>query len=264
MPELDLGNVKGPQGKSAYQSALDAGYSGSEEAFNTAMAKAPDAVLYTAQTLTDEQKAQARGNINAAPGGFGLGELTGRTANGFSDITGYGFFRIPTESGFAPDTSTNWGGVYIGASLSYGTLLYARNNALMAVREVSGGEVGPIEWVNPPMQLGIEYRTTERYLGKPLYKKLIEFPSLTGRDYVQVHGRSGFVISAIGEVRSPQDTNFWMPMVVNPIAGQANTPFPTISFTNVYSADVGVVCASTSEHIGQPARVLVTYYKTTD
>lgn len=66
MPELDLGNVKGPQGKSAYQSALDAGYSGSEEAFNTAMAKAPDAVLYTAQSLTDEQKAQARTNIGAA------------------------------------------------------------------------------------------------------------------------------------------------------------------------------------------------------
>lgn len=65
MPELDLGNVKGPQGKSAYQSALDAGYSGSEEAFNKAMAKAPDAVLYTAQSLTDEQKAQARTNIGA-------------------------------------------------------------------------------------------------------------------------------------------------------------------------------------------------------
>lgn len=66
MPELDLGNVKGPQGKSAYQSALDAGYSGSEEAFNTAMAKAPDAVLYTAQSLSDAQKERARGNIGAA------------------------------------------------------------------------------------------------------------------------------------------------------------------------------------------------------
>ena len=31
------------------------------------------AVLYTPQTLSDDQKAQARGNINAAPGGFGLG-----------------------------------------------------------------------------------------------------------------------------------------------------------------------------------------------
>lgn len=217
-----------------------------------------------AQSLTDEQKAQARGNINAAPGGFGLGELSGRTANSFSDITGYGFYRIPTESGFAPDTSTNWGGVYIGASLSYGTLLYARNSALMAVREVSGGEVGPIEWINPPMQLGVEYRTTERYLGKPLYKKLIEFPSLTGRDYQYIDSRVGFAISAIGEVRSPQDTNFWMPMVVNPVAQEDSTPFPTIAFTNFYSANIGVVCASTSIYIGQPARVLVTYYKVTD
>lgn len=177
MPELDLGNVKGPQGKSAYQSALDAGYSGSEEAFNTAMAKAPDAVLYTAQSLTDEQKAQARGNINSAPGGFGLGELTGRTANSFSDITGYGFYRVPSESGFAPDASSNWGAVYIGVSLSYGTLLYARNNALLAARAVSDGEVGPIEWVNPPMELGTEYRTTERYLGKPVYVKTFNIPT---------------------------------------------------------------------------------------
>ena len=31
----------------------------------------------------------------------------------------------------------------------------------------------PWEWVNPPMQLGVEYRTTERYLGKPVYVKLV-------------------------------------------------------------------------------------------
>lgn len=133
-----------------------------------------DAVSVTPQTLSDDQKSQARENINAAPGGFGLGELTGRTANSFADITGYGFYRIPSESNFAPDTSSNWGAVYIGASLSYGTLLYARNNALMAVRAVSGGEVGPIEWVNPPMELGTEYRTTERFLGKPVYVKVVD------------------------------------------------------------------------------------------
>lgn len=33
-----------------------------------------DVVLYTPQTLSDEQKVQARGNIGAAPDGFGLGE----------------------------------------------------------------------------------------------------------------------------------------------------------------------------------------------
>lgn len=85
MPELDLGNVKGPQGKSAYQSALDAGYSGSGEAFNTALKEVPGhiansgihvtsaqktawdgAVRYdAAQSLSDAQKAQARSNIEA-------------------------------------------------------------------------------------------------------------------------------------------------------------------------------------------------------
>lgn len=125
-----------------------------------------------------------QGIANSAPGGFGLGESSGRTANGFSDITGYGFYRIPTESGFAPDTSTNWGGVYIGASLSYGTLLYARNNALMAVREVSGGEVGPIEWLNPPMEFGIEYRTTERYLDKPVYVSLRKMGACSAGEFI--------------------------------------------------------------------------------
>lgn len=30
------------------------------------------------------------------------------------------------------------------------------------------------EYANPPMQLGVEYRTTERYLGKPVYAKTID------------------------------------------------------------------------------------------
>ena len=41
----------------------------------------------------------------------------------------------------------------------------------------------PWEWGNPPMQLGTEYRTTERYLGKPVYVKLValgEAPSTKG------------------------------------------------------------------------------------
>lgn len=29
-------------------------------------------------------------------------------------------------------------------------------------------------WEHPPMQLGVEYRTTERYLGKPVYVKLVD------------------------------------------------------------------------------------------
>lgn len=34
-----------------------------------------------------------------------------------------------------------------------------------------------VEWVNPPLALGVEYRTTERYLGKPVYVKAVNFGS---------------------------------------------------------------------------------------
>lgn len=34
---------------------------------------------------------------------------------------------------------------------------------------------GSQEWINPPMMLGVEYRTTERYLGKPVYALCANF-----------------------------------------------------------------------------------------
>ena len=207
-----------------------------------------------AQSLTDTQKTQARGNIDAAPGGFGLGELTGRTANSFSDITGYGFYRIPTESDFAPDTSTNWGGVYIGANLSYGTLLYARNNALMAVRAVSGGKVGPIEWINPPMQLGVEYRTTERFWERPVYYKIVDCGKIADNKQVE-HG-----IVNMRDCISFQGLRGGMPM-------------PSISNNNLsdpwsfYVADVSrtkITLACGTSAAGGNFHVMLKYTKTTD
>lgn len=33
---------------------------------------------------------------------------------------------------------------------------------------------GTVEWVNPPMAIGVEYRTIERYFGQPVYAKLVD------------------------------------------------------------------------------------------
>ena len=35
-----------------------------------------------------------------------------------------------------------------------------------------------VEWVNPPMLVGVEYRTTERYNGKPVYVKVVDYGQL--------------------------------------------------------------------------------------
>lgn len=200
MPELDLGNVKGPQGKSAYQSALDAGYSGSEEAFNKAMAKAPDAVLYTPQSLTDTQQTQARGNINAAPGGFGLGTRSKwlTDADDLNNIYQGGFYfwygdKKPANS----PKDIYYGGMIVmsRSPTEFVQQVFTITDTsilqnCMLVRTAYNNTWYPWEWVNPPMLLGTEYRTTERYLGKPVYVKTFNIPTSVftnqGADYA--HG----------------------------------------------------------------------------
>lgn len=44
----------------------------------------------------------------------------------------------------------------------------------------------PMEYLNPPMKLGIEYRTTERYLEKPVYVKAVDCGSCPASGYKDV------------------------------------------------------------------------------
>lgn len=76
----------------------------------------------------------------------------------------------------------------------------------------------PFEWVNPPMDLGVEYRTTERYLGKPVYVKMVDCGSLPNAGYKAVNigtpglekviEISGCAIDTKGDFYSIPATNF--------------------------------------------------------
>ena len=46
---------------------------------------------------------------------------------------------------------------------------------------------GVTEWVNPPMALGVEYRTTERYLGKPVYVKTVYVGEIAANTNTAAH-----------------------------------------------------------------------------
>ena len=51
----------------------------------------------------------------------------------------------------------------------------------------------PFEWEHPLMQIGVEYRTTERYNGKPVYAKAISFGQAPNATYKDVsHGIENF------------------------------------------------------------------------
>ena len=59
------------------------------------------------------------------------------------------------------------------------------------------GKWQPVEWINPPMTLGTEYRTTERYLGKPVYCKLIDFGAVPAVNTNKTVSFAGLGISRI-------------------------------------------------------------------
>lgn len=140
-----------------------------------------------AQSLTDGQKTQARGNINAAPGGFGLGgdakQLT--SDDDVNTIGASGWYAW--ESNNVPTNAiavTNWTIMRVDAynsGVKVQTLYGATDGVefimqpIVARRMIYGSKIGAWEYVNPPMQLGVEYRTTERYLGKPVYAQLMNF-----------------------------------------------------------------------------------------
>lgn len=274
MPELDLGNVKGPQGKSAYQSALDAGYSGSEEAFNTAMAKAPDAVLYTAQSLSDTQKAQARGNINAAPGGFGYGDTLASidinndeaAFNSALDALLSGLENyVAKQIRFANyPVGGQKGGTFVGTlykhDATYAVLYGSSYDGGTIQKRKLAGAWQPWEWVNPPMELGVEYRTTERYLGKPVYAKLIPCETMPANSTYTAYidnADEAHVINAIvsAHIYSISDSQYANESIVYIVGGRALGGGNEQSYITLKNNYAGT---------GIGYNVLVKYTKTTD
>lgn len=67
---------------------------------------------------------------------------------------------------------------------------------------------GVIEWVNPPLALGVEYRTTERYMGKPVYVKVVDCGYFAAAGTVKtiktVDGNAEHMVGCTGRVREWQ------------------------------------------------------------
>lgn len=153
------------------------------------------AVRYdAAQTLTDAQKTQARANIAAAPSRFGLGEnlTTGPMMQILTKETldttynnGWYFANDVNIAGFSQATirvDSSGRTIYQTAYVATKDGYVLRRYLVDTIGSPTQTSFGPWEWVDPPMYLGDEYRTTERYLGKPVYVKVVDcgaMPSAT-------------------------------------------------------------------------------------
>ena len=127
-----------------------------------------------------------------APDGYGLGANTARLITDGNDALVGGWFYWENIDTNLPFT---YGHLRVDPRLSSsnGQILMqtAYSNSYpgcVAQRKMINGAFKPWEWVNPPMTLGVEYRTTERYLEKPVYARLVNcgnMPSAGGVKTVQ-------------------------------------------------------------------------------
>ena len=213
-----------------------------------------------AQSLTDTQKTQARGNIEAAPAGFGVGEVV-------SDVT-----FIPT---LAELDATEKSGLYFYYSNeAIGSFPYGQYGMVLVLstagvkrqyffprqtdsrwwvrQKTNYAETwGEWEFGKVPMDLGVEYRTTERYLGKPVYVKAVDCGNLPapGSTKNVSHGISGC-----------------LPIMVTAQMSNSNT-IPWLGKFTVGADNTNIVLyspADASDFSGLTAMAILKYTKTTD
>lgn len=122
-----------------------------------------------------------RGAENLTPGGFGLGTVAVNISD-LNDATKNGWYMNGAggEAVHAPDNVAGWLVLVCAYSndIVYQTAYrYGSDEGLISARRAHHNLLGgwqPWEWINPPTLLGVEYRTVERYNGKPVYMKLVD------------------------------------------------------------------------------------------
>lgn len=223
-----------------------------------------DTVLYTPQTLSDDQKTQARTNINAAPDGFGLGNIGKLLTpeDNLDEVKTNGWDRNAPPQGTLPSVIGQpmdatlirvWGNGAVCYQESINITDDAGHGCLCA-RTIYASIIYPWEWVNPLMQIGVEYRTTERFWGKPVYYKIVDCGKIADNKQVE-HG-----IVNMRDCISFQGLRGGMPM---PSISNNNLSDPwSFYVADVSRTKITLTCGTSA--VGGNCHVMLKYTKTTD
>ena len=128
------------------------------------------------------------GLVGAAPSGYGLGEHIAMIVRDVNNATRRGWFLAEPGATNSPNSTyyvaVRSDGVDGNSLVQTAYVLDSYFSKL--VRRKTFGTWGAWEYENPPMALGVEYRTTERYYGKAVYCKAINFGALPNATTISV------------------------------------------------------------------------------
>ena len=143
-----------------------------------------------------------------APAGFGLGasskDISGVDPN---TITTYGWYQFAGGHANYPTDMGGYSYMFVASRNSDNVtqFVFVSNNAysqgLIYKRAKVAGTWYAWECLNPPMDAGVEYRTTERYNGKPVYTKLVNLGVVANQGSYST-GVSGVVIRYVAQLPS--------------------------------------------------------------
>lgn len=168
----------------------------SEEAqdYYTAFSQAVENLPYPDASLSVPGKsadAAATGEALAgkAPAGHGLGVRGAVYTSDINACTSNGWYYTNEATRNVPHAYFQEASVFVmGRTSTYIvqklTSIYYRS--IMMRYTTDGGATWVEEWVEPPMAVGVEYRTAERFEGKPVYAKLVDFGALPNATYKTV------------------------------------------------------------------------------
>lgn len=129
-------------------------------------------------------------DINAAPGGYGLGMNNGKVVTDANTATYNGWYTIYNNGQNLPGSS--YGGALLVCAYPSNnviqTLFYTGHGGGECRRARVDGVWGEWEYVTPPLYAGVEYRTVERWQGSPVYTKLVNcgnFPAQGATSYTE-------------------------------------------------------------------------------
>ena len=220
---------------------------------------------WTAISITDVIRGLTAADVGAAPDGFGLGidyggnvpggDINNATKNGWYSLAGTEL-NAPTvddgvqsvtgamlfvQSSRSDRSKVQW--MTIGNAGFFGYTLRRYYNP-------TSTEWSSWDWINPPMQTGVEYRTTERWNGKPVYAKLIDFGSLPNISRKTISHNIQNVQSIVDIAATASNGAIMNDME---LAGSKFTANNSV-----------IVCQSSMDQSSFTAKVLLKYTKTSD
>nr|DAG07596.1 MAG TPA: hypothetical protein [Caudoviricetes sp.] len=213
-----------------------------------------------------------QGIANSAPGGFGLGENMGKKIGSLAELdaidkNGIYFYYNQNESIGGYPYGQNGAVLHIRDDRCHTQFFFPGGTDTrywMRTRYEFSKTWGAWEFVKVPMELGVEYRTTERYMGKPVYTKVVNCGNLPDGTTAEVaHGIANVGIVVGAQAIASNGTGVFNGLVYLPsIYNGSLTDRWTAYLAGVDAQNIRIFCGGGLA--GCPVYVTMRYTKTTD